>query len=196
MAFKPSKHHAFWVTLFILFLGVVIVRSLSVAPQLDRIDALPLHGATFDGEPLQLTPQEGDYLGNAEAIKRLYTVGGDSYVVVVIDGTHNRAAVRTPESCFLGAGYSILEEYYIPIPGGKATALIMKQGEDTRHIIYWYTTGYSHHSSPMKQSLQSALRRISPGSGANEPFLVIVETANPKTNWNSLLSAFPDLLWI
>jgi len=191
--FTPSKHHAMWIAIFSVFIGVLVLRVLALPPQIERLDSLPLKGATFDGEPLQLTRQESQYLGNAEAIKRLYTLGNDSFVVAVIDGTRNRDAVHNPDICYQGEGYTIIKESSLPIPGGEAKVLVMKKEGEVRELAYWYTTGTSRHSSPFKQHVQSTLRRLSLIGHRNEPFLVIIESASPGTDWNATLAAFPEL---
>ena len=182
-----------WTTIFIIFIGVLVLRVLTLPPQLERLDSLPLKGATFEGEPLQLTQQEGQYLGSAEAVKRLYKLGSDRFVVAVIDGTRNRDAVHNPELCFQGEGYTIIKERSLPMRGGEAKVLIMKKAEEVRELAYWYTTGTSRHSSPLKQRIQSTLHHLSLVGHTNEPFLVIVESASTGTNWNAVLSAFPEL---
>src|SRR5205823_6175223 len=108
---------------------------------------------------LQLEPAESAIYGKARATKRLYQVGAQRFVIIVIDGTNNRHAVHDPLYCFRGAGWSMKDEEPFPIPGGSAKLLRLTNGRDMREALHWFSDGAQRYSSSMRYWWQTTLRR-------------------------------------
>jgi len=146
-----------------------------------------------DGEPSrEITPTESEirWLGEAQAVKRVYRLGGREFLVTAIDGTRNRRAVHDPMYC-----WTVTESTEQPLPGGSGTVLRVVADGIEKEVLFWFSDGVHKHASPARYLLQASWRRATLGWWADEPLLVLVEPLEPApVNWFRVTDELPWLM--
>ncbi len=72
-------------------------------------------------QALTHTPTEVDILGNALAIKNVYQIDDQQFLVIVLDGTTNRQAIHDPTHCFYSGGWTIDQTKSFPTAHGEGS---------------------------------------------------------------------------
>jgi EpsI family protein len=86
-----------------------------------------------------------DMLGAREVSFRTYGAGTGKSVWVFMgyfDRQKEGSQVHSPEHCYPGSGWNILEEGKVPAPwgAGKVKRLIVSDGAEERLVYYWFQT--------------------------------------------------------
>jgi hypothetical protein len=181
--------------LFILAALLTVAWSIYPLPDAgDRLGALPDHGFHFTSREMPPAPDEAAVLGQACVIKRLYQVGEQCFVLMVVDGAKNRHAVHDPAYCFRGAGWTVESREAYAVPGGTAALLTLLRGRDRRQVMFWMSDGRRRYAQPLRYWWEATLRRVTLGSSAPAPVLVILQPAGAgQVDWHQLTSNFPQL---
>ncbi len=182
-----------------ILLGVAIVLALvwdriPLADASARLARLPEQGLGFASREIPLNDAERSIYGTAKVTKRLYQLGREQWVVVVIDGTANRHAIHDPTYCFRGGGWNVLAQEPLAIPGGEAAHLTLGNDREQRQALYWISDGRTRHASPTRYWRQTALRRLTLGQSGPEPVLVLVQPNRAgAVAWDQLPNRLPAL---
>ena len=188
------KRLGLWTTL-----GVVIALSLlwELAPRADasaRMRRLPATGFHLASRDMELDPVEAEIYHAAKVCKRVYQAGHQRFILLAIDGTHDRHAVHDPQYCFRGNGWRIGADRQLPVPGGAARILELAKDGRTVEVMYWITDGRTRHGSALRAWWQSTLRRMTFGLSGDEPVIFILQPIPGGTvDWDNLLVEFPGL---
>ena len=188
----------------ILFAGLVLATLLGVlwdvVPLPDaqgRVSRLATCGLGFTSRDVPLTPTEQSIFGSAQVCKRIFRVGREKFVVVIIDGTRNRHAVHDPAYCIRGAGWIIADQRLLALPGGTGKILSLRQGLETRAAVFWFSDGEHRHAQVARCWWQTALRRLTFGRTGPEPVLVLVQPLDGgRPDWEKLPTQLPELFEI
>ncbi len=181
-----------------LILAVLLTLVWEFVPLPDaqhRVQHLLENAGTSHVQSLPPTPVEMDILGEALALKRLYQIGHEQFLVIVLDGTKNRQAVHDPQHCFHSGGWQLGPETETPTARGLATELRLKQPTRETEILYWFTDGQTHHPSPITYWMSETVRRLTLGQVGEAQLLILIQKLSPPntTKWDSLFQAVPAL---
>jgi hypothetical protein len=158
----------------------------------DRLRCLPAAGPGFASRDLALAPDEAAVFGQARALKRIYQVRGERFVLTVIDGSRNRHAIHDPLYCFRGAGWQVTKNDTVPIIGGHAQAVTLSKDGEPRNALFWLSDGETRYTSPFQYWWQTTLRRLTFGQSGAAPVLVMLQPAGAQAlEWATLLDRFP-----
>ncbi len=181
----------------ILLISIVLLLSLSMLWEFfpmpdasERLQNLPEKGLYFTGQTLPLTELEVEMLGQARAVKMLYNFKGRRYLLMAIDGTHNRNAVHDPTYCFRGEGYSIQEVESAQLPSGQAKLLHLRRDQHSAEALYWFSTGPRSYSSLWRYGVDSVTRRLTLGLSGPEPILILLRPLDGPADWAALNTTF------
>jgi len=182
-----------------LALGAVVALSLlwELVPRTDasaRLRRLPQSGFHLASRDVALSPVEADIYHAANVCKRIYQAGHERFILLAIDGTHDRHAVHDPLYCFRGGGWTVGADRLLPVPGGNARILELSKPGRTVEVMFWITDGRVRHGSAVRAWWQSTLRRLTFGYSGDEPVLFILQPLPGQTvNWDDVLVDFPAL---
>jgi len=192
---KSGARWALWVALG-LAIGVSLVWEwVPLGDASARIDGLPLNGLGYAGRELPLTDGEKSIYEPARVVKRLYQVGSQKIVLVIIDGSRNRHAVHDPTYCFRGAGWDTVASRDSTVAGGSARRLTLARQGRKVEALYWISDGTVRHASSPLYWWQTTLRRLTFGRSGAEPLLVVLQPfGDEPVDWNRVLGQFPALL--
>jgi hypothetical protein len=140
-----------------------------------RVTLIPAQGLGFESVELALDKSELALYNKAEVVKRCYTVGNQSFLLIAVDGSRNRHAVHDPIYCFKGAGWQIVRSRTVSIEGGEALMMRLRK-DSTRDLLYWFSDGRTRHCSVVRYWIQATIRRITMGLSGEEPVLVILQS--------------------
>lgn len=159
-----------------------------------RLDALPARGWQISSREVPLAGAENDIFRGARVIKRLYQVGGQRLVLLVVDGSRQRHAVHDPAYCFRGAGWEPTAAGTLPLPRGAARQVRLSRDGRTVEAVYWFTDGHHQHASPARCWVHQTLRRLTFGAWGAPPVLVMAQPVSGESvRWQDLLQQFPAL---
>lgn len=180
-----------------LLVAVVLALVWDRVPLADaqnRVTHVATAGLGFASRELPLNDTEKSIYGAAQVVKRIYRVGREDFVVVIIDGVRNRHAVHDPAYCFRGAGWTIAGERPLNLPGGAGKILSLKKGNETREAGFWFSDGRERHAQVARGWWQAALRRLTLGTSGPAPVLVLVQPVDAGgTTWERLPAQLPAL---
>ncbi len=185
-----------------LALGTVMAMSLlwELVPRSDataRLNRLPGTGFHLFSRDIPLNKVEEDIYHGANVRKRLYQAGHEKFILLAIDGTHDRHAVHDPTYCFLGGGWKVGADRTLPIPGGVARLLNLTKSDGNVEIMFWISDNHVRHGSAMRAWWQSTLRRLTFGLSGEEPVIFILQPLPGTTvNWDDICVEFPALFEI
>ena len=185
-----------------LALGTVMAMSLlwELVPRSDataRLNRLPVAGFHLVSRDIPLNKVEEDIYHGANVRKRLYQAGHEKFILLAIDGTHDRHAVHDPTYCFLGGGWKVGTDRTLPIPGGVARLLNLTKSDGNVEIMFWISDNHVRHGSAMRAWWQSTLRRLTFGLSGEEPVIFILQPLPGTTvNWDDIRVEFPALFEI
>jgi hypothetical protein len=156
----------------------------------ERLRQLPTVCEGWPSRDVALTESEIRWLGDAQAVKRVYRFGGRDFLMTAIDGTRNRRAVHDPMFC-----WTITKMTEQPLPGGNGTVLrVVKDGHE-KDVLFWFSDRVHKHASPARYWLQASWRRATLGKLGDEQLLLIVEPMDSgPVNWFRVLDGNPWLL--
>ena len=141
-----------------------------------RLAAVPSSGATFASRDVALTPSELQVLGRVNLLHRQYQLGPRQFYATVIDGTKDRHAVHDPRYCFQGAGWNVLSERKLMLPGGEANWVRAINGDREVQALFWFSDGSARYTSMLRYWWQTTLRRMTLGRSGAEPVLVVLQS--------------------
>lgn len=180
-----------------LLLAVILALVWDRVPLPDaqnRVAGLAPAGLGFTSREVPLNETEKSIFGPAQVTKRVYRVGRQNFVIVIIDGTRNRHAVHDPTYCFRGAGWTIAGERPLALPGGAGQILSLRKGNQTREAVYWFSDGRERHAQVARCWWQTALRRLTFGASGPAPVLVLVQPLDDESAaWETLPVTLPML---
>jgi exosortase/archaeosortase family protein len=181
---------ALWSLLVVSVAVGTLWRMFPLPDARERLRQLP---TVCEGRPsrdVALTETEIRWLGDAQAVKRVYRFGGRDFLVIAIDGTRNRRAVHDPMFC-----WTITKTTEQPLPGGNGTVLRVVEEGHEKDVLFWFTDRVHKHSSPARYWLQASWRRATLGKLGAEQVLLIVEPLDSgPVNWFRVLDGLPWLL--
>lgn len=159
-----------------------------------HVEDVPRKGLYFQSTDIPLSRAEVAALGEAEAIKRLYHFHGEPFVVTVIDGTKNRAAVHDVALCLRGAAGKIVHSESLSLSRGTAHLYRSEEGEE---ILSWYSSPRKQHGSFFQYRLSAAIHRLSFGKLGDDSYHVIVQRmvqSNEPYDWKPAIREwFPQM---
>lgn len=159
-----------------------------------RLNRIPLTGAGFQAIDLPLLPRERESLGGASALKRGFSLNGEGYVVLAVDGGQERHAIHAPETCLRGSGWEIRSRRPVPLPHGIGEEVELVRGSEVRRALYWYSDGSARHASFFRCRLESAVNRFTRGYlGGDTVLLVVLSRVGETPDWQKLLATIPAL---
>jgi len=160
----------------------------------NRVTRLATAGLGFTSREAPLNEPEKSIYGSAQVVKRIYRVGRENLMAIIIDGARNRHAIHDPVYCFSGAGWVIAGERPLRLPGGAGSILSLHKDGDTREVVFWFSDGRVRHAQPARCWWQMALRRLTFGASGSDPVLVLVQPLNGAgTDWERLPMQLPGL---
>jgi hypothetical protein len=143
----------------------------------ERLHAVPLESGRFVGEDVDLTEAELAVLGRVDVTHRLYTIDSERDVyVTLIDGSRDRHAVHDPRYCFQGAGWKILEDRPLNVPGGQAAWVRAENDGEEAIAVFWFSDGEKRHASLPRYLWSSIVRRVTMGRLGGKPVLVVMQS--------------------
>lgn len=161
-----------------------------IADASQRLKQLPKEGYGFRTRELELTPNEAEHFHDVSTVKRLCSVNGQMFVMLVIDGSRNRHAVHDPLYCIRGDGWNINCAVQRPIERGWARYIRATRGDRETEALYWFSNGEIRHGSATQYFCQATLRRITLGRSSEEPVLVVLQPANEEiVDWDAALES-------
>lgn len=151
-----------------------------------RLNAVPREGRGFTSTDVTLTPAELQVLGRVDLIHRKYQMGQHAFYATLIDGTKDRHAVHDPRYCFQGAGWTVLSEEKLPLPGGAASLVRARHAEREVQALFWFSDGARRYTSVLQYWWQTTLRRMTLGKFGGEPVLIVLQSFGPdQPNWST-----------
>ena len=193
---RPQLQILSWVS-FIGLLGAILVYAIvPVANARDRLEFIPSESHSFNSVEIPFTQEEKDFLRDAHAIKRLYSLSdGNTLMMLVVDGAEDRHVVHNPVFCIKGAGDEILSEESMPLVKGSGSKLKIKTDSGFQEMAYWYSTLNRRHSSFANLLWDNVLNRLSFGTATNAPVMVVLySSSNKSINWNRVPDQLPFLM--
>lgn len=162
-----------------------------------RIHQLPLKGLGYQGKEIALDDFEKEFFKEVEVTKRLYEVGDAHLFLSIIDGTNNRHVVHDPYFCFAGAGWRVGQERVLLSPQGEIKKILLTKGDNQKEVLFWFSDGNVHFTSPIKYWMLATLRRLTLGASGEEPVLIILQSVNQDdVNWARVQKNFEPLFGI
>lgn len=157
--------------------------------QRDLKREVPAVGLGFRSHPFPLTPEESDRLRHVDVLKRLYQVGNQKFILMVIDGSRHRHAIHDPLYCFSARGWKQHAEHKIQLRHGQARKVVMEKQGRTAEIVYWFSDGQVCHHSIMRYWWQTTLRRVSCGWSGPEPVMVTLQPLGEnRLDWTRIFA--------
>lgn len=197
MTFKSNQSKSLAIILAIAVIVSVLWDFIDLPDASNRIEQLLIPPSTthLTVRSLDHTPTEIDILGNALAVKNIYQIGNQQFLVFVLDGTTNRQAVHDPMHCFHSGGWTLEESTHLPMAKGVATELKIIQPNRETEVLFWYSDGKRQHLSPFTYWVRSTLRRLTLGYSGEEQVLIVVQKLSPSesTYWSTLFDIVPNL---
>lgn len=184
-----------WLLVLLVVTATVAFKVFEPTKESGFLADIPLSGFGFDGEKLEFTQDELNYLGGAEAIKHEYSQRGYELVVIVVDGTNNRHSVHDPVFCFRGAGFEVMQQQVFPLYNGQGRLISLGRDDERRNVAFWFSNGDARYTSFMRYLLESTAHRLTFGMLGSQPRMVTVHSVGRQiANWSTALDRFPVLM--
>jgi hypothetical protein len=171
----------------ILAVGVTILwPMIPVASAEGRLASIPQSGPDFETRPIELSPEDKAFLGEARAVKYLIIMRDRSQLMLtVVDGTKNRHAVHDPSYCFSGAGWRIQAKDSVKLSSGEANLVSLVRENSKTEALWFFDDGKHQFTSPIEYWIATSSRRATLGRSGAEPVLVTLRglTGEP-VDWN------------
>lgn len=191
---KLTSRNWLWIGLGSMIVLSLLWKWMPAQASGGRLSGLPTSGLGFVGRDMPLTDVEAQIYRQAEVVKRFYQAGGQPFILTAVDGAHDRHAVHDPIYCLRGAGWQVVREQVVTVPGGCATRLNLTRSGRNTEVVFWFTDRRVRHSSAWRAWWMSLLHRISFGQSGCEPALVLLQPGDVETpNWDSLFARCPFL---
>lgn len=163
----------------------------------ERFKLLPVQGFGFAGRDLPLNTTETQVYHKAHVVKRLYQAGAERFILTAIDGSRNRHAVHDPLYCFRGAGWQVVREQALAVPGGQAKLLSLTRFGRRTDVVFWFTNGRERQASAGRAWWLSLLHRLTFGKYGSETALVLLQPGGAETpGWSDVFARCPFLFEI
>ncbi len=194
---NKSQQYLLWIFLLLVIIIGSIWQFYPLESAQGRLNSLPLNGANFLGQEIELTSDEKKFFDNINIVKRIYKIDDQYFFVTVLDGSRNRHIVHDPYYCFRGAGWTINGERPFPLDQGMANLIDISKGDEHREALYWFSDGTTAYTTPMRYWWQTTLRRVSLGSSGPEPILIMVQPMSKQTvDWPMVVKQLAPLFEI
>lgn len=192
-----TKFNWLWVALPAMVIIGLLWDQLPAHRSSGRFATLPAHGNGFISKNLPLNESETQVYRDAEVVKRIYRSGDQSFILTAIDSSRNRHAVHDPAYCFTGAGWHILREQALAVPGGAAKMLSLSRSGRQVEIVYWFTNVSEKHTSASHAWWSGMVNRLSFGQCGSSTVLVVLQPKEGDAlRWQELLARSPFLFQI
>ena len=183
-----TTRHRMWLWVVLVF--AVVCGSVwglyPIADAAKRLAAVPKRGPDFDSRDVALTASELTVLGRVNLIHRQYELNRRAFYATLVDGTKDRHAVHDPRYCFQGAGWKVLDERKLPLPGGEANWVRAINGGREVQALFWFSDGATRYTSLARYWGQTTLRRMSLGRSGPEPVMIVLQSfGNEQPDWAS-----------
>ncbi|MDX1932655.1 MAG: exosortase-associated EpsI family protein [Capsulimonadales bacterium] len=196
-----SKPAVTWTMVLVGIFAAILWDVLPSGNGPSRFRDLPLHGTRFRMRNVPLTETEKATFGGAEVVKRLIRCEGQPAILLtVVDGGKNNHAIHDPTYCLRGAGWTIVAENPLPIPGGTARWVRLKQrlaGADREiEAVYWFSNGRQCYDSSLRSWADGVLARVSRHRVGPSPALVLMHSLGQEEqypDWEAILRSLPAL---
>ena len=189
-----TRRVALWVGLAAAATAGVAWETVPLRDARARLDALPSRGIAFASQEIPPGAVEKKIYGDARVLKRLYIAGRLRFAVTLVDGTYNRHAVHDPLYCFRGAGWEVIGEVRVPLPGGEGKLVRLGRNGETAEALVWFTDGRRRHASALRYWGETTLRRLTLGASGEEPVLVVIQPVGAASlDAHALLEFVPSL---
>jgi hypothetical protein len=153
----------------------------------ERLARIPMAGDGFAGTDVPLSERERLVLGNVALVHRRYAFRDDDIHLTVIDGTRDRHAVHDPGHCFEGAGWRVVAEDHVSLPGGQGRWVRIRRDGREREAMYWFSDGGARHASFPRYCGQATWRRLTFGRSGADPVMVVVQGRTGESpDWGKL----------
>lgn len=192
------KQQIFLGTILLLAIFLEILWDFHPMDNLRKdINDFPKTGIGYVGRDIPLTSSEAKLYDSGNVIKRLYQVGREQFVLMILDGSKNRHLVHDPVYCFRGAGWDVMSTNEYQIKKGTARILRLLKNNKEKEILFWFSDGNNSHGSILKYWGQSTLRRLTLGASGKEPILLILQPVGETVlDWRRILDQFSILLTV
>lgn len=170
------RRAALWAVVVLAFVCGTVWALYPLPDAVQRLERVPRSGANFRSTDVALTPTELQALGRVNLVHRNYEVAGQSFYATLIDGTKDRHAVHDPRYCFQGAGWTVIAERKLALPGGEANWVRAMHGEREVQALFWFSDGAKRYTSVLQYWWQTTLRRMTFGHSGAEPVLVVLQS--------------------
>jgi hypothetical protein len=181
----------------VLALAVVLGLALDLIPRASarsRLETLPLQSFRLVGKDLPLSASETTVFGRTRVLKRLYQTSGTRFVLLAVDSGGDRHAIHDPLYCFRGAGWAVVGESQVALPGGEARVLRLTKGSQSVEAMYWFSDGRQRHTSATRLWWESVLSRLRLRDPSATPVLVLLQpVAGESVTWQDLPHHCPQL---
>ncbi len=191
---NPTSPHPSSLALFaivVVFVALATWFALPIKPSQTSLDDLPVSGPNFVSRAVPLEADEARRLHGAQAIKRICRNHDQLFWLVAIDGTENRHAVHDPLYCLRGQGWSIVNQYEIPIANGVGKRYSLTRDGESKAFIYWFSSGSAPFHAMTRYWAESSARRLTKGRSGSEPILyyVVPINRNSEVQWQRILES-------
>lgn len=175
-----------WCALILTAIVTIAWPMIPVPSAEGRLAAIAKPNPEFQSRPLELSAQDKEFLGKANATQHLIAMrNGGRFILTVIDGSNNRHAVHDPSYCFSGAGWKAIGKKSVKLNSGEATWVSLAKGKDTAEAIWFFDNGEKQFTSPFEYWLETSSRRITLGKSGGEPLLVSLRGfPGEPVNWD------------
>ena len=146
----PRKRRGLTVAVLVTALLLLLFRFSNPPDAAARLDHFPERGASFASRVLEPEPAEQTVIGAARLMKRLCQTAPQQVSLSVIDSTRNRHAAHDPSYCLRGAGWTVVTQETLALPGGEAVKLTLQRGKESTQAVYWFSDGTHRHGSPAR----------------------------------------------
>lgn len=166
----------------------LIWPALPMAGGSGRLAEIPLEGADFRSDPLELTSADKEFLAGASAVKRVLRPNrGAPIMLNVIDGSGNRHAVHDPGYCIAGGGWVVRSRKEMAMSSGVANWISMEKDGQTMEALWFFDDGVRQFGSPLEYWWRASLRRATRGLSGSEPLLVMLRIPpGERADWQRI----------
>ena len=192
-----TRFNWLWIALPAMVLIGLLWDQLPAHRSSGRFATLPAQGNGFTSMDLPLNGSETVVYRDAEVVKRIYRSGDQTFILTAIDSSRNRHAVHDPTYCFRGAGWQIVREQSMKVPGGSAKMLSLARSGRQVEVVYWFTNVSEKHISPGHAWWLGMVNRLTFGQCGSSTALVVLQPKEGDTlRWGELLARSPFLFQI
>lgn len=170
----PNQDTKYIVVIGILLLSLLFMFHIEtskdrILPEID-FEKIPYTIGAWKGEDLEVSQRVIEILETKDVIMRRYADdSGDSVILAIVYSGSKRESIHPPEICYLGEGVVLLAKSQENISVRdkyplKINTLIMKKGEMTTKVWYWFLAGTQFVTNYYVQQLYFLIDAVKGGS--------------------------------